>query len=230
LKIAGLVKNSLIDYPEKIAAVIFTQGCNFRCGFCHNPDLLEMKNEGLLEEAKVIEFLKNRKNILDGVVITGGEPTLQPDLVDFIKKIKENGYAVKLDTNGSNPAIIKKLIDNKLIDYVAMDLKGPFDKYPVICGYLNKNIIQESIEMLMNNKIEYEFRSTILPYFHNLNDIREMAKMISGAEKFTLQSFRPGNTWDKKLKKEKSFSKEQLEEFEAIFKKQVKKVRLLDNL
>lgn len=231
MKIAGLIKHSLIDYPGKIAAVVFTQGCNFRCGFCHNPDLLDITAEGSLNEESILSFLEKRVGLLDGVVITGGEPTLQPDLVQFVKKIKNLGMLIKLDTNGSNPRLLKKLLEEDLVDYVAMDVKGPLAKYSEICAYLNTKIIQESIDLLLSAKdLEYEFRTTLLPYYHSKEDIVEIGKLISGAKKYTLQGFRPEITFDSSLANEKSFRAEELNEFASILEKHIKTVIVLDNL
>jgi pyruvate formate lyase activating enzyme len=133
LKVAGLIKHSLIDYPGKIAAVVFMQGCNFRCGFCHNPDLLDLTQPAVIPQDVVMVFLNKRKGIIEGVVLTGGEPTIQKDLVEFAKEIKKMGYDIKLDTNGSDPAILEMMIQEKLVDYVAMDIKGSLEKYKEIC-------------------------------------------------------------------------------------------------
>lgn len=229
MEISGFVKSSLIDYPQKIAAVIFTQGCNFSCGFCHNPDLIEISN-GTENETEVIAFLRNRINRLDGVVITGGEPTIQKDLVDFIATIKNLGFLVKLDTNGSNPKVISDLLNKNLLDYIAMDIKGTIGKYQNISGYVNNNIIQESINMLKKAKIMTEFRTTVVPYYHQISDFEEIGEMIEGSLMFTVQGFRPGITLDKKLVKERSFERKELNEIAGIMKKYVKVVQIHDNL
>ena len=149
--IGGVQKTSLVDFPEKVAAVVFTQGCNFRCGYCHNPDLLEFGQKTEWNEHSFFDFLKTRLGKLDGVVISGGEPTLQSDLHDFIEKIKQMGFAVKLDTNGTNPKIVEKLLKNNLLDYIAMDIKAPLFKYKEITG-VNVNIddIKQSISIIMS--------------------------------------------------------------------------------
>ena len=155
MKIGGFEKSTIIDYPGKIACIVYTIGCNFRCPYCHNPELVdETAREINVEE--VMSFLKDRKNILDAVVITGGEPTMHDDLPIFIKKIKDIGYLVKLDTNGTRPAMVKKLIENKLVDYIAMDIKSPIGKYSLTVGRpVYEEAIRYSIEMLISSKIDY---------------------------------------------------------------------------
>ena len=154
MHIAGLQKSSLIDYPEKIACIVFTQSCNFRCGYCHNPELFEQRKPLISTEA-FFEFLKTRQNKLDGVVITGGEPTLQKDLNEFISEIKNLGFLVKLDSNGTNPNIIENLINKNLIDYVAMDIKAPLNKYEQITNTkVNTENIKKSINLILNSNID----------------------------------------------------------------------------
>jgi pyruvate formate lyase activating enzyme len=169
MEINGLVKTSLIDYPEKVAAVVFTQGCNFQCGFCHNPDLIQ-SNKGKIKDAEVFEYLETRIGKLDGVVITGGEPIIQKGLEEFIYRIKQMGLLVKLDTNGSDPEKLLSLMKSNILDYVAMDIKGPLEDYPKISKHLNNKVIQESVQILMHGSIEYEFRTTVLPYYHKIID------------------------------------------------------------
>lgn len=162
MKIGGLQKFSFIDYPNKTSAIVFTQGCNFRCEYCHNPELVyyNMYKVSIPEE-QVFSFLETRKNQLDAVVITGGEPTLQPDLIDFIKKIKDMGYFVKLDTNGSNPKVLEKIINQKLIDFIAMDIKAPFDKYNLVCCVpVDTDNIKLSVSLIKNSGIDFLFRTT----------------------------------------------------------------------
>ncbi|MGI6144841.1 MAG: anaerobic ribonucleoside-triphosphate reductase activating protein [Clostridia bacterium] len=193
MQIAGLIKNSVVDYPGKIAAVIFTSGCNLDCYYCHNRFLLSPKTWGdLLSEEEVLRFLEKRKKLLDGVVISGGEPTLQKDLKEFLRKVKNLDYEIKLDTNGTNPALLKDLIDNKLLDYVAMDFKAPFQKYSQICGSnasLVLEEIKESIKILLTGQVAYEFRTTFNPELKK-EDILEMAEYIQGARLYVLQQYR----------------------------------------
>lgn len=229
MQISGLVKTSLIDYPGKITAVVFTQGCNFRCGFCHNPDLIEQRN-GIVDKKDVWDFLDSRRGKLDGVVITGGEPVLQKNLENFIRRLKEQKFLVKLDTNGSNPRKLKKLLDDKLLDYVAMDIKGPLELYPRISKYLNTKLIQESIDILKKSQIDYEFRTTVLPYYHQIPDFEKVGKIINGAPLYTLQNFRPKITFEKKLQSERGFKKEELDQIAKIMRKYAKKVAIHYNI
>jgi len=162
MKIGGLQKFSLIDFPQKSSAIIFTQGCNFRCEYCHNPELVYYNLFKIpIPVEQIFSFLETRTKQLDAVVITGGEPTYQPDLIDFIKKIKSMKYLIKLDTNGSNPEIIKKIIDEQLIDFIAMDIKATFDKYSYVsCVPVDIEKIKTSIEIIKNSHIKFEFRTT----------------------------------------------------------------------
>ncbi|PIP28803.1 anaerobic ribonucleoside-triphosphate reductase activating protein [Candidatus Kuenenbacteria bacterium CG23_combo_of_CG06-09_8_20_14_all_39_39] len=189
--IGGLQKTSLLDYPKKVSAIIFTMGCNLRCPFCYNPQLVTRLNKrDIIPQADIFEFLKRRKNVLEAVVISGGEPTQHKDLPEFIQKIKDMGLLVKLDTNGTNPLMLKKLIQDKLIDYLAMDIKGPLPKYSKIVNVkVATGKIKESIKIIMNSDLPYEFRSTILPALHSKEDIEKMAKLITGAKKYYLQKF-----------------------------------------
>ncbi len=191
MKIAGFVKQSLVDYPGKIAAVIFTQGCNMNCVFCHNRCLVRQRTDSpLLEEGGLLSFLEKRKKFLDGVVVSGGEPTLQKDLKEFIRKIKDLGYPVKLDTNGTRPEVIKELLEKNLLDYVAMDVKAPMKKYREICRTdVDKYSIMESISMLISSDIAYEFRTTCCPQLSQ-TDIQEIGGMVHGAQKYVLQQYR----------------------------------------
>ncbi len=162
MRIGGLQKISFIDFPQKTAAIVFTQGCNFRCGYCHNPELIYPKLYQIpIPEEEVFAFLETRIGKLDGVVITGGEPTLQPDLIEFIKKVKAMEYLVKLDSNGSNPDVLKKIIDEKIVDFIAMDIKATFDKYNLVCGVsVNIENIKKSIDLVKNSGIGFQFRTT----------------------------------------------------------------------
>lgn len=229
MKLAGLVKSSLIDFPGKVAVVVFTQGCNFRCGFCHNPDLIPMDGRQRVSEDEFFEFLNGRVGKLDGVVVTGGEPTLQPDLADFLNKIKKLGFLVKLDSNGSNPAILESLFADHLVDYVAMDIKGRPKDYEKICGYGNLKAIKMSIDLIMNSKVDYEFRTTTLPFFHKISDFEEIGKMIHGAKRYAIQGFRPEITFDKSLRTAKPFMRAELEKAAGTIKPCVKEVLIREN-
>ena len=189
MNIAGVQKVTLLDYPGKVACEMFTQGCNFECPFCQNSSLIPITNTGEFSEEEIFEYLNLRKNILDGVVITGGEPTVQKDLKGFIKKIKDLGLLVKLDTNGGNPKVLQELIDEKLVDYVAMDIKNIFNKYNITAGKkINLDNIKKSIEILKASKIDYEFRTTIIKEMHSLDDIVSICKLVGDA-KYYLQNF-----------------------------------------
>ena len=191
MKIAGLQKYSFVDYPGKIAAVVFAPGCNMNCFFCHNQVLLnENAVNNLLDAESVLKFLSGRKNFLDGVVISGGEPTIQDGLEEFVMNVRSMGYPVKLDTNGTNPQILKAFIDDGLLDYVAMDIKAPMEKYDYICRVcVNTDKIRESIELLMRGKVRYEFRTTFVPQLGE-EDILCIAGIIKGARLYVLQQFR----------------------------------------
>ncbi|MFT3985556.1 MAG: anaerobic ribonucleoside-triphosphate reductase activating protein [Lachnospiraceae bacterium] len=192
MQIHGLQKTTLLDYPGKVAATIFFGGCNYRCPFCHNMNLVRHpESEPAISKEEVLAFLKSRRNILDGVCITGGEPTLQKDLIPFIYEIKELGYLVKLDTNGAHPNTLKVLVQNRLIDYAAMDIKSSPGTYAVVCGVKNLSFapIQESISFLIGGQLPYEFRTTVVSEYHNEAVFHEIGKLISGAEDYYLQSF-----------------------------------------
>ena len=214
--IGGLQKLTLIDYPGKIAATVFLIGCNFSCPWCYNPELVlpeKIKNHKKITEKYFFDFLKKRKGLLDGVVICGGEPTINKNLPDFIKKIKKPGYAVKLDTNGSNPEMLKNLIDKKLVNYVAMDIKAPLktQNYEETAGVkINLNKIKKSIKIIKDSRIDYEFRTTVLPKEHSSKDIINIAKELKGAKIYYLQSFKPIKTINPKYEKYKPFGQKQL--------------------
>ncbi|MBQ1263566.1 MAG: anaerobic ribonucleoside-triphosphate reductase activating protein [Oscillospiraceae bacterium] len=194
MKISGLLKLTALDFPEKLACTVFTGGCNLRCPFCHNASLVLGSGEDISEE-EFFAFLKKRRGILDGVCITGGEPLLQSGIEDFIKKIKELGFLVKLDTNGAYPSRLSSLIDAGVLDYVAMDIKNCPEKYPITCG-IDKPFedffapFKESISILLSGKVPYEFRTTVVRELHTLNDIQKAGETIRGAEKWFLQCFK----------------------------------------
>jgi len=197
MKILGIVKASLIDFPGKASTVLFIGGCNFKCGYCHNPDIVHGKGDALDPE-EILDFLARRRKFLDGVVISGGEPTIHEELSELIKKIKALGYAIKLDTNGTRPQTIKSLIDDKLIDYIAMDLKAPLEKYAAVAGISETGLdvaplIEESIGIIKNSGLEHEFRTTVCREQLSREDIARMGELISGAPKYCLQRFRGTN-------------------------------------
>ena len=223
MKIGGLQKVSLIDYPGEISSIIFLQGCNFKCPYCHNPELVDSKLFGpCLPEKDVLEFLKTRIGKIDAVTITGGEPTIQNDLIPFIKRIKKIGFAVKLDTNGSEPEVIKKLLSEKLLDFIAMDIKAPLAKYEKIARVpLKTDSIRKSIKIILQANIPHEFRTTVVQSLIAENDILKIAKLISGARRYTLQKFVPTKTLDKKYLKVKQFSVDELERIRKRLEKEI---------
>lgn len=220
MEIGGLQKTTLIDYPGRLAATVFIIGCDFRCPFCYSPELVlpeKIKNQPRIPEKDFFDFLKERKGLLEGVVICGGEPTIHQKLPDFCKKIKKLEYLIKLDTNGSNPEMLKKLINKKLIDYVAMDIKAPKAKYSEAAGVkVNIKKIEESIDILKEGKIDYEFRSTVVPTILEKEDILKIAQWIGPAKKYYLQNFRPGKTINPKFEKIKPYPQEYLLEIQKV--------------
>ncbi len=190
MSLVGLDKMSLLDYEDKISCVLFYKACNFRCPFCHNGlTVLEAEEEFLFDA--VLDYLKSRKGLLDAVVFTGGEPTLEPHLKEHITKVKELGFLIKLDTNGTNPEILKDLIDSNLLDYVAMDIKNSEEKYHLTCGvkHVDMDKIKESINILMTSGVPYEFRTTLVDEFHKEEDMEGLASLIKGARVLYLQKF-----------------------------------------
>ncbi len=214
--IGGLQKLTLIDYPGKVAATVFTAGCNFFCPFCHNPDLvLPRKSEQypFLSEEQFFWWLEKNLGLLDGVCISGGEPTIHKDLPDFIKEIKSLGFAVKLDTNGSNPEMLEYLIKNNLIDYAAMDIKAPINKYSKFYRLaIDAAAIKKSVN-LIRQMADYEFRTTVIPDFHKKRDFTEIGEWLMGSNKYVLQQFRSGKTLDPSFADVKPYSDEELERF-----------------
>ncbi len=191
--IAGLQKLTLLDYPGKMAATLFTHGCNFRCPFCHNAPLVTDKLSGQISEEEFFSFLSSRRGILDAVCITGGEPTLQKDLPEFIGKIKAMGFLVKLDTNGTNPDLLATLIEEGLIDYVAMDIKNAPDKYDLTCGCdVDMDKVLTSVDILKMSGIDHEFRTTVVRELHTAEDLEAIARGIIGDSKYFLQQFIDG--------------------------------------
>ncbi|MFA6437490.1 MAG: anaerobic ribonucleoside-triphosphate reductase activating protein [Candidatus Paceibacterota bacterium] len=220
MRIGGFQKISLIDYPEHLSSIVWTPTCNFRCPFCYNKDLA-LGDAGLFSEDEVLQTLKERQGKIEAVVITGGEPTLQKDLKDFIKKIKALNYLVKLDTNGTNPEIIRDLLEEKFIDYIAMDIKAPRGKYKTLSGIENSDIqnIQSSIEIIKKLAPDYEFRTTIVPDLLNKDDILSIAEWLSGSKRYILQQFAvPGELIDKNLAKSKSYPKEFFDDLKSAIK------------
>ncbi len=213
----GLQKFSLIDYPAKTCAIIFTVGCNFRCPYCHNPELVNLSDDtNIIEEQEILEFLESRIGKLDAVSITGGEPTLHKDLLDFMKKLKDMGFLIKLDSNGTNPNILQKALEKELVDYLAMDIKAPLDKYEKVTILpINIDDIKKSIEIIKNSGIDHEFRTTIVKTLLSKDDILEIGNTIAGAKRYYLQKFIATKTNDPKYLKETTYSDEEFEELRA---------------
>jgi len=227
--IAGLQKTTLIDYPGKIACIIFLAGCNFRCPWCYSAELvlpLKIVKQPRLSEKEVLDFLRQRQGKLDGVVICGGEPTINKDLPQFLEKIKHLNYPIKLDTNGSNPEIVKDLVAKKLIDYVAMDIKAPKDSsvhQMIMQEGITIDKIKESVEFLKRGLVDFEFRTTVVPKIHKKEDFLDIAKWIGGKNvKYYLQNFRAEKTIDPEFEKiepfDDSFLKEIIKEISSYFK------------
>lgn len=187
----GIEKLSLVDYDHHMSAVLFSPGCNFACPFCHNsPLVIDTYKLKAIPFDEILSFLYKRKGLLDAVVITGGEPTLMPDLIDKISRIKELGYKIKLDSNGTRPEIIKKLVSLNLLDYIAMDIKSSFKTYPDITNsFVNIAKIKESIEFIKSCGVDYEFRTTLIKEYHSEEDIRQMALELDGAKRLRFQLF-----------------------------------------
>ncbi len=191
MKLHGIQKMTLLDFPGVVSCTIFLGGCDFRCPFCHNFELVDGTAQPVMDEDELIEFLKSRKALLDGVAITGGEPCLHRDLPELIRHIRSVGYKVKLDTNGYHPEMLRAILDEGLADYVAMDIKNSEEKYALTCGLpaVNMDIIKESISILMNGETDYEFRTTVIKEFHGAEDFEKIGEMIKGARRYFLQRF-----------------------------------------
>ncbi|HCG76917.1 MAG: anaerobic ribonucleoside-triphosphate reductase activating protein [bacterium (Candidatus Ratteibacteria) CG_4_10_14_3_um_filter_41_18] len=219
MKIGGLQKFSLIDYPGKICAIVFTQGCNFLCPYCHNPELVKPKLfSQLIPEDEIFSFLKKRKGQLEAVTVTGGEPCLQNGLSEFLQKIKEMGYLVKLDTNGSFPELLSEIIRQSLIDYLAIDVKGPLEKYETIAGvpFATEKIVK-SIKIAISSKISYEFRTTVIKSLLDKDDLRKIGELIEGTHLYVLQKFVPSKLLNpSKFLKERNYSEEEFDLFKQM--------------
>lgn len=233
MRIGGYQKTSLIDYPGKVAAVIFTQGCNFRCPFCHNRDLVLVDFQTpLFDTDAVLDDLKERRKLLDGVVITGGEPTIQPNLEEFIEKIKSLGLSTKLDTNGSTSTILGSMVNRKLVDYVALDLKAPLDeRYKRVSKYRSIKVskVEESISFLVRSGIEYELRTTVVPGLHSEKDILDLGRQLSEIApkaKWVLQNFQPKNCLDPAFLDIEPYDQVTLEKFLAAVREFVPNAQL----
>ncbi len=227
MKIYGLNKTTLLDYPGKVAAVIFLGGCNFRCPFCQNSTLvLNPSAQPEIPVKEVLSFLKKRQGILDGVCVTGGEPTLSPDLPELLQEIRALGYSIKLDTNGTHPALLKALAEQDLIQMVAVDIKACPDNYPALCGLVHPeiNAVKETVNFLKNGALDYEFRTTVVRELHSEKDFIEIGQWLAGAKAYYLQAYRdseevlqPGFS---------SYTRKELEHFREILKRTIPLVEL----
>ena len=228
INIAGFRKTSLIDYPDHIATVIFTQGCNCRCPYCHNPGLIPDEVEKEYMDLEYFQdFLKERQHLLDGVVITGGEPTLQEGIIDFIDDIKSRNMKIKLDTNGSNFQVIAELMERELVDYLAVDFKTTYDKYQELTQ--NEMIVtqfKKCVSLILNSNINHEFRTTVVPGLHTQADVEEIAETVAGADKYCIQNFRPDFTLDSDLEGRRQFPESKLEQFKEIAAVYVEEVEI----
>lgn len=227
--ISGFQKSTLLDYPGKVASLIFTYGCNLRCEYCHNPELVifpcNMSN--IVNEDEVLSFLKSRQGIIDALVITGGEPTLQKDLILFIKKVKKLGLLVKLDTNGTNSEIVKRILKLNIVDYWAMDIKYEDEIYE---QKLEENVdydeIKKSIKLIIENAIDYEFRTTYVKGIHTVKSAEGIGKLIKDSKRYYIQNFRPGKTITPSLNRSNSFTPAELIKMKRLVKKYVKDVEI----
>ena len=216
MKIAGFQKLTLLDFPGKVACILFTQGCNFRCPYCQNSGLIGHENEELVSEEEIFSYLNKRKGVIDGVVVSGGEPTVQPDLEAFMREIKDMGFLVKLDTNGSNPELIEKLIKDGVVDYIAMDIKNVLPLYISVASVkASTEKLKRSIEIIKSSSIDHEFRTTIIKNIHDIDKMKEICSYVGG-DKMYLQNFEQSeNVLGKNLE---SFSKEELIEISKVMK------------
>lgn len=235
MDIKGWVKNSLIDYPDHIATLVFTGGCNFRCPMCHNAELVLRERElPSIPEQDVFSYLDKRIGLIDGVVISGGEPTLQEDLLPFLHRLKSYGLDIKLDTNGSRPNIIKRVLDDDVVDFVAMDIKAPPDKYAILTGLPNYDAlpIRESLHIIVEKHVPFELRTTVVPQLLEVDDITTIGQWLSSllpetsVYSYVLQQFRALHTLDPALRRLTPYSKNQLEQMALSIQKWLPSVKI----
>lgn len=221
MRIGGLQYCSLIDYPGKISAIVFTVGCNFRCPYCHNPELVD-ETATEITEATVFDFLKRRKNLLDAVTVTGGEPTMHDDLPDFLRRVKEMGFLVKLDSNGTNPDMLEHVIGEKLVDYLAMDMKAPLSSYEKVVGRpVSEEKMRRSIALLKESGVPYEFRTTVVKSLTSPDDLRGIGEDIRGARRYFLQKFVPTKTLNPAFIKKTTYTDGELSDFRTMMEEYV---------
>ncbi len=230
--ISGVQKFTMLDFPEQTACILFTPGCNFRCGYCHNPEFvipekIKQIRDTFIPEESFFAFLETRKELLDGVVISGGEPTLMPDLIWFMTRVKDMGFKVKLDTNGNRPEVIKEALEKKLVDFIAMDIKTSPSCYESLVGkQVNVENLKKSITLIMESGIDYEFRSTLIKEIHNQETLESMGKMIQGAKILHLQPFRPEHTLNPSFELKHPFSAQEMKDVAKVFSKFVQTVEI----
>ena len=224
IPIGGIQKVSLVDYPGHVATVLFTVGCNMRCGYCHNPELvLPEQFAPSLDLDEIYDFLERRRGKLETVVISGGEPTMHNDLIDLAEYIKELGYKLKLDSNGTHPEMLADMIRRGLLDFIAMDIKGPLEKYSIIAARpIDTDAIQRSIALIMSSGLAYEFRTTIVKSQLTFTDIEEIGRLVQGAERFALQKFVPTRTLNPQLARQTPYTDEEMEALRKIMSAYVK--------
>ncbi|MDD5417793.1 MAG: anaerobic ribonucleoside-triphosphate reductase activating protein [Candidatus Nanoarchaeia archaeon] len=217
--IKGIVPASLIDWDGNICCVVFTGGCNYRCGFCHNPELIDMNKTESMNEDDILKIIDKKRKWVDGVCITGGEPLIHTEIKQFCGKIKSLGLKIKMDTNGSDPGFLMELIKEKLVDYIAVDIKSPKSKYKEITGVnVDIDAVQKSIDIVMNSGVEYEFRTTFVPDVLKKEDFIEIASWIKGAKRYFIQQFRPVNTYDRKYLEVEPCTIPELEKIRGLIK------------
>jgi len=221
MKFSGIQKTSLIDYPNRIASVLFTPGCNLRCPFCHNWRIVVDPKPPFLQEGAVLRILENRKKYVDAVVVTGGEPTMHKESPKFLRKLKEKGFQVKLDTNGFYPQVLEECL--QYVDYVALDVKTSLEKYARL-GAKDTASFLRTVEMLKTGKVDYEFRTTVVPGFVDAEDVHQIGELVKGTKTFAFQQFIPEDTLDKGFKTVKPYPPENIGEFADAMKKYVDKI------
>lgn len=226
MKVFGFEKLSMVDFPGHLCCTVFTGGCNFKCPFCQNSDLVKMQNLREINQDEIFSYLSKRKGVIDSLCISGGEPTIYPDLEQFIAKIKSLGFLVKLDTNGTNYEMLKRLIEKNLVDYVAMDIKNSLSAYGETAGtnFVDLENIKKSVELLKRNLVDYEFRTTLVKQFHSTSTITEMANWLDGAKRIFLQHFVDNGTCLQKGLNE--VEKQDAEKFLDILKNHVNYIEL----
>ena len=235
MQFSGIHTLTLLDYPDRVAAIVFTPGCNMRCHFCHNsefvlPEELKKIQHDFIPEEKVLHFLETRKGFLDGLVISGGEPTIFGEaLISFLQKVRVLGFLIKLDTNGTHPEVLEKIFHKKLVDYVAMDIKASPERYNEITGVANDfSAITKSKDLILASGVEYEFRTTVIHGFHNASELDCIGRFIQGAKKYTLQNYRNGKVLDPEWKKFMGFSTTELKMMEMQMRAFAEKVVVME--